>query len=184
MPFDPATVTWEAVYGGALIALARMADVSLGVLRVASVGAGRRGTAWFIAFCEALIWVIAVSGVVKNLDNPVYAVFYALGFATGTFLGMTAERLWARGERVVRVFTHDGEAMSLALRDKGYRVTQFEGKGLQGPIQLLFIQVPRREARELPHLARKIDADCFIIIDDIKATLPGKTPLELDDLAK
>lgn len=181
---EAAAFTWDAAYGGALIALARMTDVALGVLRVANVAAGRRASAWGIAFIEAMIWVFAVSGVVKNLDNPVYAVFYALGFATGTFVGMTFERLLARGERVVRVFTHMGEVMATALRDKGYRVTQFEGKGLQGPIQLLFIQVPRRAARELPLQARALDPDCFMVIDDIRTSLTSREPLSSDELAK
>jgi uncharacterized protein YebE (UPF0316 family) len=166
-------ITLEVVLGGLLIAVARATDVSLGVLRQASSIRGYRKSALFIAFFEALIWVFVVAGVIKNLANPVYALFYACGFALGTFVGVTIEGLLARGEQVIRIFTHRGDEMAKRFRDMGLRVTLFEGKGLKGPISLLFIQVARRKARTLMPIARECDDECFIVVDDIRSSSVG-----------
>ncbi|MCC7509345.1 MAG: DUF2179 domain-containing protein [Planctomycetes bacterium] len=170
LDFSLSQITLEAVGGGVLIALARVTDVSLGVLRQASIRAGRSKPAWMLGFIEALIWVFVVSSVVQNLTNPVYAVFYALGFASGSFVGVILEGMLARGEQVVRIFTHRGDQMAALFRTKGYRVTQFEGKGLQGPIQLLFIHVLRRKTLQINDLARDCDPDCFLVVDDVRSS--------------
>lgn len=166
-------ISLDAILGGLLIAVARAVDVSLGVLRQASSMRGYRKSALFIAFFESLIWVFVVAGVIKNLSNPIYALFYACGFALGTFAGVTLEGLLARGEQVVRIFTHRGDKMAQKFRDIGLRVTVFEGKGLKGPISLLFIQVARRKARDLMPIARECDKECFIVVDDIRSSSVG-----------
>ena len=171
--FSAGEITVDVILGGLLIAAARVVDVSLSVLRQASVRAGRRKSAWMIGFIEALIWVFVVSSVVKNLTNPVYAIFYALGFATGTFVGVTMEGFLARGEQVIRIFTHKGDEMATVFREMGYRVTQFEGKGLAGPIQLLFIHVIRKKARAIHEIARACDRECFLVIDDVRSSSAG-----------
>lgn len=166
-------ITLEVVLGGLGIALARVVDVSLGVLRQSSVRAGRRKSAWMIGFAESLIWVVVVSSVVRNLDNPVLALFYAIGFATGTFVGVTIEGLLARGEQVVRIFTHVGDKMASLFREQGWRVTQFEGKGRDGPVQLLFIHVSRSKSPAIAPLARICDPSCFIVVDDVRSSSAG-----------
>ncbi len=170
LSFESLDVSWDALGGAGLIALARMADVAMAVLRQSNTIAGRRKSAWLIGFFEALIWVFVVAGVVNKINNPVYAVAYAIGFATGTFLGITAEQVLARGEQVVRVFTHDGENLAGALRERGFRVTQMDGRGRDGPIQILFIHTPRKRAQQLPKLARQLDSTCFIVIDDVRSS--------------
>ncbi|MCA8915343.1 MAG: DUF2179 domain-containing protein [Planctomycetes bacterium] len=166
-------ITLEVVLGGAGIAAARIVDVSLGVLRQSSVRNGYRKSAWTIGFIEALIWVLVVSSVVRNLGSPVLAVFYALGFATGTFVGVTLEGALARGEQVVRIFTHEGDRMATLFRERGWRVTQFEGKGRDGPVQLLFIHIARKRARQIAPIARECDPSCFIVVDDVRSSSVG-----------
>jgi uncharacterized protein YebE (UPF0316 family) len=176
LDFALSDITLEVVGGGLLIACARVFDVSLSVLRQASIRTSRRKSAWALGFVEALIWVFVVSAVVQNLTNPVYAVFYALGFATGTFVGVTIEGVIARGEQVVRIFTHSGDDMAALFRKRGYRVTQFEGKGLSGPIQLLFIHVLRSKANAIPAIARECDPECFLVVDDVRSSSAGFHP--------
>ena len=171
---DFSGVTFEMILGGLLIAFARIFDVSLGVLRMSAQSAGRKQAAWGFAFLESLIWVVVVSSIVTNLSHPIYAIFYALGFATGTLVGVTLEGFFASGEQVVRIFTHHGDAMAAHFREQGFRVTQFEGKGRDGPIQLLFIHMARKQARKVPPEARKIDDACFIVVDDVRGSVPGR----------
>lgn len=166
-------ITPEVILGGVAIAFARIFDVSLGVLRISAQAAGYKKSAWGFAFLEALIWVVVVSSVVQNLNNPVYAVAFALGFATGTFVGLTLEGWMARGEQVVRVFTHHGDEMAEVFRERGWRVTQFEGKGRDGPIQLLFIHARRKLAPRISRAARQVDDKAFIVVDDVRTSLGG-----------
>lgn len=167
---DFSGITPEMVVGGFLIAFARIFDVSLGVLRMSAQSAGRKKAAWGFAFLESLIWVVVVSSIVTNLSHPLYAIFYALGFASGTLVGVTLEGVFAKGEQVVRIFTHQGDEMAAHFREIGFRVTQFEGKGRDGPIQLLFIHLPRKKAAKVRPIARSIDDDCFIVVDDVRSS--------------
>ncbi len=164
-----------------LIVLARIADVSLGTLRTVSVIYGRRGLAFALGFVEVLIWIFVVSRVIGLAqEKPVYAVFYALGFATGNFIGITIEHLFAMGEQVVRVFTRQGHLMADTLRDEGFGVTEFDGRGRDGPVGLLFIQAPRKRVGELVERAREIDPTCYYVIDDVRhsstASLHSQSP--------
>jgi uncharacterized protein YebE (UPF0316 family) len=160
-----------------LIIIARITDVSLGTLRTVNVIRGRRGIAWILGFCEILIWVFAVSKVIGNLQQPAYAISYALGFATGNYVGMTFERWIAFGEQVVRVFTREGAKIATQLRTEGYRVTTFEGEGRDGTIQMLFIEILRRKTPDIIEFVRQIDPTCFYIVDDVRMVSLGSITL-------
>ncbi len=152
-----------------LIVVARMADVSLGTLRTVSVIYGRRGLASALGFVEVLIWIFVVSHVIGLAqEKPIYAVFYALGFATGNFIGITIEQFFAMGEQAVRIFTRQGHLMADTLRDEGFGVTEFDGRGRDGPVGLLFIEAPRKRVAELVNRAREIDPSCYYVIDDVR----------------
>ncbi len=165
----------EVLLKALLIFVARIADVSLGTMRTVAVINGHRYLALGLGFVEVLIWILAVSAVVGSaLSEPIYAVAYAGGFAAGNFVGITIESKIAFGAEVMRVFTRKGAEVSAALREAGYRVTQFEGSGRDGPISLLFIKVERRKIRGVAQLARKSDPDCFYITEPIRsASVPS-----------
>lgn len=165
---------WSVILLAVLVFVARMCDVALGTLRHALVLGGHRGLVWVIAFLEASVWVFAISGVIKNITEPAVAIAFALGFASGTFVGMTIERYVKLGEQVVRIFTNQGDEVARRLRELGHRVTQFEGKGRDGRVDLLFIQIARRKAAQAVEHARQVDGGCFYVIDDIRAAAVGK----------
>lgn len=162
---------WHAVGVMALIFLARIGDVSLGTIRTMSVINGRRWTAWGLGLLEVLIWVFAVSAVVNQVqEKPWYAFAYALGFASGNFVGITIESWLAHGDQVIRIFTRKGDATASRLRAHGFRVTEIDGRGRNGPVALLFIQCKRSQAREVTSIARQMDTECFYIIDDVRVS--------------
>jgi len=174
---DP-RMNWEIVLGCLIIFVARLGDVSLDTLRVVFVIRGRRLWAWGLGFFQVLIWVFALTTVVDNLDKPVYAVTYALGFACGNFLGMTIENWLAHGEQVIRVFSRQGDSLAARLRGHGYRVTVFDGRGRDGPVWLLYIEASRKKIKDVARLARSMDPTCFYVIEDVRAVsavAPGMT---------
>jgi len=158
-----------------LIVLARIADVSLGTVRTVAVINGRRTFAWLLGLVEVLIWVLVVSAVIQQISQHwAYPVAYALGFATGNYIGITIEQYFAYGHQVIRVFTRQGEEMSRKMREKGLPVTMFEGQGRDGRVQMLFIETQRKSTREVIAHARNLDGACFYLVDDIRAV--GQSP--------
>ena len=154
---------------------ARILDVTLGTLRTVAVIHGRRAAAFGLGFIEVLIWVLVVSSVISTVkENAWYAVAYALGFATGNYLGITIEGRFAFGKQVVRIFTRHGAAVAAALRAEKLPVTEFEGRGKDGPISMLFIELGRRDALRMLAKIRALDPHCYYVVDDIRlASLAG-----------
>lgn len=150
------------------IIIARTIDVSLGTLRTVFIVQGRRSLAWFLGFWEILIWVTVVSKVIQNLSEPLYVISFALGFATGSAVGITLERWLAFGDQVIRVFTKEGSRIAAQLRSEGLRAVVFPGDDEDGPIDMLFLEVPRRKTPDVTMYIRDIDPDCFYTIDDVQ----------------
>lgn len=160
--------TTESLLLALVIFLARVFDVSLGTLRHAMIIRGKRFVTFVIAFLESLIWVFAVSKVLNDLSDPLTAFAFALGFATGTFVGMTLENLLKIGNQVVKVFSTQGREVAKNLRDAGFRVTEFQGQGRDGQVILLFVQVKRRDAKKVLQRSRAIDKNCYLVVEDIR----------------
>ncbi len=158
------------------IFLARMCDVGLGTVRHVLIIRGRKRYVFIIAFFEALIWVYAVSRVMSSIQDPFTSFAFALGFATGTFVGMTIEGILKIGDQVIRVFSKSGQLIAQQLREKDYRVTVFEGSGRDGIVQLLFVQAKRKDVSYAMSIARYADPDCFITVDDIRSVHMGVNP--------
>jgi len=176
----------EALGVAALIFAARVADVALGTLRTAFIVRGKRAVAFAVGFCESLVWVVVVAQVINNLNHPVYVFAFALGFATGTVVGITVEGWFAIGEQVVRVFTANGESMASTMRKQGCLVTMFPGTGRDGPVHLLFIQAPRRQTKTIIAAVRRFDPACFYTVDDVRlasSALAARQTASPEDLA-
>lgn len=80
--------------------LSRIGDVTVGTMRIIAVPKGRKLLASVLGFFEVLIWVIAITQVMRNLNNVVTYLAYAGGFALGNYIGITIEERLAIGEVV------------------------------------------------------------------------------------
>ena len=153
-----------------LIVLARITDVSLGTIRMVSVIQGRRAFAAVLGFCEAFVFICVVAKVLLNMDQPVYAVAYGLGFAAGTYLGMVIEQRLAFGKQLVFLLTARGPELADILRAGDYRVAQLKGLTRDGDLTILCVEIARREAQKLLRLASVVDDRCVFIVHDIRLT--------------
>lgn len=160
------------------IVLARVLDVSLGTLRTVFIVQGRRALAATLGFFEVLIWVVVVSGVIRNLDQPLYVVAYPLGFALGTWLGMALEARLGGSQQVIRIFTRSASQIALRLRELGHVCTEFEGSGREGPIGLLFLQTTKRKADRVIAEAVGFDPQSFVLVDDVRVTSGARMRVE------
>jgi uncharacterized protein YebE (UPF0316 family) len=179
-----AVMSWDVLVGCTMILIARIGDVSFGSLRTVAVVSGHRGLAWLFGFLEVIIWVFAVSAVIAHIDSePVYGIAFALGAASGSYVGVTLMRWLPIGDQVVRVFTRNGTALFDDLRRKDFGVTQFQGIGRDGPVTMLFVQVRRNRTPLVVRTVRELDPSCYYTIDDIRVAsvaastvLPAITP--------
>ena len=157
-----------------LIFGARICDVSIGTVRTMFVISGHSVTAAILGFIEVSIWVLAAGGAISNLTNPWAIIGYAGGFACGVYLGMWIEERIALGFRMVRVICRDnGHQMCLALREHGYRVTQIEGSGRTGPVEIAFLVIQRRKLNEVRAKIAEISPDAFVTIERVEPPIGG-----------
>ncbi len=168
-------MNWTLLFTCLLIAFARVMDMTLDTIRTVAVVQGRRLFAAALGFAEALIYLLAVAKVLQNFDHFVYAIAYAAGFAAGTYLGIVIEQRLALGEQIVSIFTRKGELMAVGLRALGYRVTEFDGRGRDGRVAALYIEIPRRQAMKVVEDARRVDDRCFYMINDVRVARGGST---------
>ncbi len=164
-----------------LIFLARITDVSLGTVRLIFVSRGYKYLAPLVGFFEVLIWIMVIGQIMRNLSNPVCYIAYAGGFATGNFVGLwVAERL-SLGVVLVRIITQkQADGLVEHLRKDGYGVTNIDGHGATGRVQIIFTIVPRREVAAVVHLIKTFNPQAFYTIEEVDFVERGVFPLKRD----
>lgn len=161
-----------------LIFFMRIADVSLGTLRIGFLVRGKRRLAGLFGFFESLIWLFAAAQVLSNLESVWQFIAYAAGYATGTMMGVSIERWLAMGTSLMRVVsTIDTPATSAALRDAGYYVTELNAKGRDGDVRVSFTVLPRRKEQSVLKLISEINPSAFVTFESTTPVMrPTQTP--------
>ena len=157
-----------------LIFLARICDQSIGTLRIIFVSKGKRNIAPFLGFFEVLIWIVAISKIMQNLDNYVNYIAYAAGFATGNLVGMIIEEKLAMGIQMIRVFANErGIELVQLLNSNGYGATSVEAHGARERVYLVYTIVQRNELENVTGLINTFNPKAFYTIEDVKAANEG-----------
>ncbi len=151
----------------------RIADVTLGTLRIAVLVRGRSNLAGVLSFFESLVWLLAAAQVLTNLDRPLHFVAYAGGYAAGTMLGVHLERWLAIGDVLLRIVAPiSTPRTAVALRQAGYIVTEMNAEGRDGQVRVSFVVLPRRRVRQAMKLIGETNPDAF-------ASVESATPLRV-----
>lgn len=151
------------------IFLARIADVSLGTLRIMFVSKGMRQIAPIIGFFEVFIWILAISRIFSNLDNWVAYVAYAGGFATGNWLGMLLEERLAIGHEMIRVITkYEAQDLVKTLKEKGFGVTYIKATGVEGDVGVVYVIVKRSMVNEVLEIIKLNNPMALYTIEAIR----------------
>jgi uncharacterized protein YebE (UPF0316 family) len=167
------------------IFLARIADVSMGTVRILVGFRGYRLLAAAIGFCEAAIWVVAASKVIQHLDAWYLVVAYAGGFAAGNYLGLTLERRLAVGRELARIISYRPDAaLSQELTRRGWPVVELHGtRRNHEAVEVMYVVAARRRMPELLALVRQFDPEALYTITDVKSCHgeePGATAAEVE----
>jgi len=160
--------------GPVVVFLLRMTDVSMATVRMLLIVRGHRVVAPMIGFLEILIWVTAIGIVVQHLQSPLHIIGYAAGFATGNYIGLVLEEHLALGLATVRTVVRSGGAeLAGQLRDAGFGVTEMIGQGRDGPVEVLYSVLPRRQALECLTLINRGSPESFVVVDEPRRVLRG-----------
>ncbi len=165
------------------IFLARVSDVTIGTIRIVFISKGYKALAPILGFFEVFIWIIAMGKIMQNLDNWLYYIAYAAGFATGNYIGLLLEEHLALGFINLRIITQrDGSNLIKRLSDEGFGVTQIEADGSQGKVHIIYCIVKRNAYKEVISLIYKYNPKAFYTIEDIryisKGIYPNKSQLK------
>jgi len=156
----------EILISAITIFFLRLADQSLGTIRALLVNKNKSFYAASIGLLESGIWVIAVSKVVRDVDDPILIAGYAFGFASGTILGSYLENIIGVGSIVIRVFSSvDSPSIANALREKGYLVTVINGEGRDGEVRVCWSIIPRRKRKEVIRIIKSVNTKAYITSD-------------------
>lgn len=174
---DPGIVEWVII--PVLIFLARICDVTLGTLRIVFISKGDKVIAPLLGFLEVLIWLVAITQVMENLNNVASYLAWAGGFATGNFLGLRVEQKLALGQMVVRIITVEpADKLIERLKGHGYRLTCIDARGTRGKVNLLFLIVKRKKLQKVLDIIRDYNPQAFYSIEDVRSVSEFEVPQE------
>lgn len=166
-----ATAWWEL----ALIFCSRIIEVSMGTLRMILINKGYRRQGVILAFFEVLLWVFVASRVIVGInEQPLKAIVYSLGFASGVYVGSRLETRLAFGKVLIQTITTTemGIVIANALRSEGSGVTSVKAQGKDTEKTVLMVYANRKGKDELIKKIKAIDEHAMVVTNDV-STLHG-----------
>jgi uncharacterized protein YebE (UPF0316 family) len=146
----------------------RICDVTLDTMRIIFMTKGFKRLAPIIGFFEVLIWIVAITRIMQNLNSWVCYVAYAGGFATGNYVGMLLDEKLAIGHELIRVITKvDAGDLAGALRNSGFGVTTVKAAGMQGEVGIVFVIVNRKNQKQAIEIIQQYNPNAFFTIENI-----------------
>jgi uncharacterized protein YebE (UPF0316 family) len=171
------TMFWAQIpltSGPLAIFLLRSLDQTAATFRTLLTSQGKRALAWLFGLAQASFFLVAFSGLLAELNQPLSAIAFAAGYGTGAFLGITVDRWIAPGHSILRVVsTGKGSALVEALRQQGRGVTELPGRGRSGTVSVLLCTIPRRRVQQVRDSLMAIDPTAFITAENIRVLQGG-----------
>lgn len=167
----------ELLYLCVKIFLVRIIDVSLGTIRTIFTVKDKVLLASTIGFFEVLIWFLIVKDALNSTNNSIFiAIFYALGFACGTYVGgMLAKIFTIKSTLSVQIIIDKEKSFLIdILHNNGYAVSVLKVSGYHDTNRLLlFIEINSNDFKNLKRIINEADNDAFIVVSDSKAVYNG-----------
>jgi uncharacterized protein YebE (UPF0316 family) len=160
---------------GALVIFGlRVLNMTLDTLRMLFLLRGKKALSWGAGFLVSLIYVLLLTSVLSNLNNLLYILAYAAGFATGGVVGMWIEERLAIGFVHLQVISpRRGVVMAQKLRENGFAVTEIPARGKDGMVSMLSLSVRRKEVLSVEEIINECDEAAFITSEDVHPVQRG-----------
>lgn len=161
-----------------LIFISRIADVTIGTIRLIFVSRGLKVLAPLAGFFEVIIWLLVIGQVIRHLSNPLCYIAYAAGFATGNYVGMFLVEKLSLGMVIVRIITQkDAASLVESLNQRQFGVTVLDGHGSKGDVKVIFTIVKRAHVQEVQDLIKKFNPLAFYSIEEVGDVEKGIFPV-------
>jgi uncharacterized protein YebE (UPF0316 family) len=146
-------------------------SVGLWTLRVALAARGRKVAGSMTAAAEALVFLLAFSKVMTNMDELSRVAGYALGVGIGTLLGLYLDERLSTGQSEVRIVTEgDDLALVTDLHALGWPVTWTSGKGPFGNVTVAFVAVDDAKIKSLTDELERRSPGSFWTVESLRKT--------------
>ncbi len=147
-----------------LIILLQLAYVPMLTLRTICMVKNLSILAAVFGFLESLIYIFGLAIVFRGEQSILEMIVYALGFGVGLALGVFIEKKLAIGYTSIQVnINHENNEMIDFLRENGFGVTVFQGKGRAGYRYRLDILTKRSREKELMNWINRFEPQAFVI---------------------
>lgn len=152
-----------------MIFFARIADVTVGTLRIVMVSKGQKYIAPILGFFEVIIWLVAMSKIMQNMDNWIAYVAYGAGFATGNLIGLILEEKLAVGIVQLQIITRKGADNLIAkLKASGYGITYHEAQGATEKVAVIYTIIKRTDINKVLEIMKIYNPQAFYSAEDVK----------------
>jgi uncharacterized protein YebE (UPF0316 family) len=164
----------DAIVGALLIFFMRVIDMSLDTVRLIMTVRGRKLLAGGIGVAQALVFILAVSAVLKGPLTVGNVLGYSLGFGAGVMLGIFFEERLAIGHSMFRIYSPAyGHEIAEALRAAGHAATEFPAIGRDGTLVVVNCAVSRRNASQVRAAVEGVDPGAFVTVDEVRPMQRG-----------
>ena len=159
------------------IFFSRILDVSLGTLCTIFTVKGKSKTASLIGFVQIMIWFLAVRTAFSSDQGGILlALFYAGGYAVGTYVGGLLAKKLIKGTATVQIVSSSrDDTLINAIRDAGFAISVVNVNPSQfgGEKYMIFAEIDTKRIDELRSLIYSIDSRAFITIQESKLVYNG-----------
>lgn len=157
-----------------MIAIARIMDVTVGTIRVIFVARGYKYAAPLLGFFEVIIWLLAISQIMQQLDNFMSYIGYGAGFAMGNYIGIIVVERMSLGTVVVKVIPKkDTSGLVSFLREANFGVTTINAEGKTGPVQMVYSIIKRKDLKDVITIINSHNPHAFYTVEEVHSVNEG-----------
>ena len=138
--------------------------MSLTTLRLILVIKGYGVVASFLSMAEVFVYLMGLTMVLDNLEDPLNIAAYCIGWGLGVYLGSIIENRLALGYVVFEVIVNSLEIeLPSQIREKGYGVTSWTADGKDGKRLCMKVLAKRKNEQKLKKFITSMSPKAFII---------------------
>lgn len=155
-----------------LIFFARVADVSLGTIRIIFVSKGFKFLSLFVGFFEVLIWLLAINQIWSDFSNPWLIVAYATGFAVGNYVGILLDERISIGNALIRIIIRkNSKKLINELKKNNYSLTIIDGESgdKESDVKMILSVVKRKELKKIFKIMKEVNPKAFFTVEDVRS---------------
>ncbi len=120
--------------------------------------------ATFISMVEVFVYLMGLTIVLNNIDNPLNIVAYCVGWGSGVWLGIKIEEWMALGYSILQIVVDSGStSLAVTLRERGFGVTSWLAEGKDGPRLVMQVLAKRANEKKLLKSINELAPKAFVI---------------------